>query len=105
MIPDKVLFTDHEVDPRTVLTPRKLFNRPIPAEWTRHQFMVPDGYRLNLSLRTLDQWIETNLVGRWASSSLYTDEGDIFIVVHFERQNDAVMFRLRDGEKWYEENS
>lgn len=96
MIPDKIHYTDLEIDPQAVLNPRKLTNAIIPDDWTRHRFIL-DHEHGGKPIRLLDQWIEGNIYGRWASYSVYASDG-IHIIVWFEHLNDAVMFKLKGGE-------
>lgn len=101
MLPDRISFTELELSPTELLTPRKLEWPSYPAEWVRHQFDVPaDMY---LSLPKLDRWIETNLTGRWGSYSVYTMRGTTVVLV-FEEVTDAVMFRLQGGERAWAED-
>jgi hypothetical protein len=68
---------------------------PWPATWTRHQFNRSP--MLRTSLRDLNAWIEANLHGRYGSYSMPSPSGTI-VVVLFEQANDAVAFRMWDGE-------
>jgi hypothetical protein len=96
MLPAKIHFTDLELDPEAVLTPRKMFDGTYPSTWVRHQFDLPlEAYG---HLRNIDRWIEANLEGRWGSYSVYTF-GAVTFVIAFERVTDAMMFRLRGGEQ------
>lgn len=96
MIPTKISFTDLELDPEAVQSPRKIFQGTYPSSWVRHQFQISiESYG---QLRSIDRWIETNLEGRWGSYSVYGFDA-ITVVIAFEKVTDAVMFRLQGGEK------
>ncbi len=100
MIPETVSFTGLELDPKSVIEPRKQFQGVYPASWVRHQFTL--DHNLYPNLRKLDRWMEQNLEGRWGSYSQYGFEG-VVMVIAFERVTDAVMFRLMGGERaWME---
>ena len=101
MIPDKVSFTGLDLDPREIHEPRKLFDMPYPVDWVRHQFtLVHPDYGFT---RKLDRWLEKNIDGRWGS---YVSSSGQICVIYFEKLNDAILFRLKDGENaWKEEGS
>jgi hypothetical protein len=92
VIPASVKFTGLTVDPLDIIDRRR--EGPIPMEWTRHQFMV-EGY--NDPTYALTGFINANLGGRWSINVANTTEGTI-VVLGFERGNDAIMFRMLDGE-------
>lgn len=93
MIPDTVKFTDLEIDPRAIMTPRKYFRGVYPLDWTRHQFTVKGAF--GIDLRTIDRWLEANIAGRWGS---YVAADSRTVVILFELLTDAIMFRMKDGE-------
>jgi hypothetical protein len=74
---------------------------PLPANWLRHQFNTglfddPD--------RKIEDWITNNLYGRWMMYYATSPQG-LTIVIGFEEANDAVMFRLLDGDTAWLENT
>lgn len=95
MIPERISFTDLELDP-AVMQPRKKFAGTYPAEWVRHQFTV--DHSLYPNLRKIDKWLEQNIEGRWGSYTQHGYDG-LVVVIAFESVGDAVMFRLKGGEK------
>lgn len=95
MLPESVRFTGLTLDPKEILYPRKHFNGSYPPDWVRHQFTREYDGRANL--KTLDGWLEKNIVGRWGSYSHYKG-GTIEFIVLFEKINDGLMFKLMDGE-------
>lgn len=92
MFPEEVSYTGVDIDPRQIFRQRKGF---IPAHWTRHQFTVEQSY---VEINAIGKWIEERLNGRWAAHSFVTTEGAV-VIIGFEEANDAIMFRLLDGEK------
>jgi hypothetical protein len=101
MLPSKIHFTGLEIEPDALLTPRKMFQGTYPADWVRHQVLLPiEAYG---SLRNIDRWIETNLEGRWGSYSVYGFDG-VTLVISFEKLTDAVMFRLQGGENMWRQD-
>lgn len=106
MFPDVIRFKDLDIDPKDILQHRKLKNRPIPFDWTRHDFRIPSVKYYGGSVAPLvliDDWIETNSMGRWTSyaSSSYGD--DTLVVVYFEFSTDAVFFKLAGGDTLWKE--
>ena len=107
MIPEIVRFSGLDVDPHLIFQPRRLRVGLIPESWQRVRFKVSEG---NGSLFRIDRWIGVNIPGRWASYSmrlLDENEGDYetIVVVAFETVSDAVLFRLKEGERaWMEES-
>jgi len=99
LIPTVVRYAkgEFEVDPRSLLERRHM--GPIPLDWTRHQF-VTDG---NYSDMVLTTWLTDNMHGRFSVSSTSITKG-FLVVVGFEQVNDAVMFRLMDGETAWQES-
>lgn len=94
MTPENVAFTGLDLDPRALLQPRKS-NRPfVPPHWVRLQFSVPPE---GGAIQQIDRWLERRIHGGW-SSRLHHRGISCVVVLHFEDPNDAVMFRLMDGE-------
>lgn len=96
MIPERVTYTELEMDAEALMEPRKQFHGVYPSTWVRHQFVLP--HELYPNLRRIDRWIEQNLEGRWGSYTQYGFDG-LIVVIAFERVTDAVMFRLAGGER------
>jgi hypothetical protein len=93
VIPLKVRFTGLEFDPMEVLQSRELIGSPIPPDWVRVRFDVPDE-----AVTKVRRWVAKNTNDRWC---LYSFEGDFettTVVIAFETKTDAVMFRLKNGE-------
>jgi len=91
MIPISVKYHgDLEFDPKVVFRCRK--DIPIPASWVRLSFVAK-----NTSDWQMQKWLDENLTGNYIINSLYTING-VKISIGFEDVNDAVMFRLMDGE-------
>lgn len=105
MIPARVAFNGLVIDdPRSVLEGR-LHHGPIPPPWPRVRFTLDDeGERASIAM--LNVWIGANIGGRWATC-VHTEPADAFarvVTLAFERDVDAVWFRLRGGEKaWLED--
>lgn len=99
MIPAEVKFTG-----LTILSTE--LNRavvgPIPLHWTRHQFLLADEY-FHPENWSFVSWINRNLNGRYNVSVAYVPKGSV-VVIGFENDNDAVMFRLLEGETAWREN-
>lgn len=107
MIPLKVRFAGLEFDPMDLLQSRQLRDSPIPEEWTRIRFEV--DFERETDICKIEDWLERNTDGKWSVYSFSTGSAskrryNRTIVVAFELDVDAVMFRLKSGEvAWNEE--
>jgi hypothetical protein len=104
-IPDQVVFTGLTVvNTRLLMSGRKLSNGVIPSNWTRVTFDTGERY----PMMGVDQWIGRNLVNRWSCGCFTQRKGDAStvttVMLAFEDEQDAVMFRLMEGETaWVKE--
>lgn len=100
MIPANITFHGgFTINPLDILRPRKVSSGAIPAEWPRVRFRVPTG----APLYNLDNWIIANLLGRYTLYILPGEGGESICVLAFETSMDAVMFRLKGGERAWQE--
>jgi hypothetical protein len=117
MRPEVIRFTGLDLTPEQALFPRKRTTGIYPAEWVRHQWIAPVDYASSApanfaqlqvasigpspnlrGLARLDRYIERTLLGQWGSYCVSTPDGLKYVVL-FEQVPDAVMFRLRGGER------
>ena len=96
MTPTVIRFTGFDFDPQVLYRRRK---GPTPAEWVRRQFCVENYDDPEWSLA---EWLTNNLHGRWTLNCKMTMDG-YTVVIGFEQDNDAVMFRLMEGETAWRE--
>ena len=71
--------------------------------WTRVQFPIPDGWE---GSKKIQEWLEENCPGRWSTYSYQNPKsksGENIMVIRFENKNDALMFKLKDGHKAWQE--
>lgn len=92
--PQVVRFTGLEFDPDAVIGPERMHRGPIPANWYRYQFRLPEA-EVDCD-RRFEKWMEANTLGRWAYY-LFPDDLRLSFVVFFEDQSDALHFRMSDG--------
>lgn len=97
MIPEKVSFTGLEIDPRDVHSSRKVFSGTYPSSWTRYAFTVPANKWV--SMQDIDRYLENNIVGHWGSYITRDSNNNNLVVIVFEHLTDAIMFRMKGGEK------
>lgn len=98
MTPHNVAYYEYNFDPKSI---RRRYRGPTPATWTRHQFFVEALY--SDVEWPLNEWLHNNIHGRWTFNRITGLDGTL-IVIGFEHLNDAIMFRLMDGETaWREE--
>lgn len=74
----------------------------IPTEWKRVIIDVPDTYS---APSKVNEWLAENCINGYASyefSDPVTYDG--VMVIRFEDVNDALMFKLRDGHKAWEQS-
>ena len=101
MIPSKVRFAGGvEIEPWMLIN--RVYEGPTPAHWVRHQFHVESMF--SDPTYPLNDWLANNIHGRWTINSLFHHEGMI-VVIGFEDETDAVMFRLMDGETAWRQDS
>jgi hypothetical protein len=110
MYPEVIRFKELTINPKDILQHRKLKNKPIPLDWVRCDFPIPstDFYgAARAPLVLIDDWIETNILGRWTSYSTADprNASNTLIVVYFESATDAVFFKLSGGEAIWKEVS
>lgn len=89
MVPETVSFTDLEISPKELVTAR-VHSGPFPATWTR----VACPYSGPMSGRAIHGWVMDNIEGDGRFGVIVTHP---LAVLYFERETDAVMFRMLDG--------
>lgn len=103
MIPETVRFTGVTIPTKELLFGyggRKVYFTP-PANWMRVEFDVSDVLNGQRPMDAVDAWIEKTISGNWASHLIRHGST---IVVLFEDENDALLFKLMGGETaWKEE--
>ena len=72
---------------------------PIPASWAR--VIVDDAPNDGASRDRLERWVNETMQGRWGTYDIQS-KSDSFaalgrIVIAFENDDDALMFKLMDG--------
>jgi hypothetical protein len=94
--PEVIRFTDLEVSTRELL--RLNQQGPMNLSWTRVQFIVPDSWD---AVKKVQEWLKENCPGEWSSYNFQHPKskksGEYTMVVRFEDNNDALMFKLRGG--------
>jgi hypothetical protein len=109
MIPLKLRFTGLELDPMDLLQSRQLRDSPIPEEWTRIRFEI--DFEKEKDVLKIEDWVGRNTDGKWSIYSFSTGSQsksryNRTVVVAFELDVDAIMFRLKSGEvAWNEEQT
>jgi hypothetical protein len=99
MTPEIVRFDGLEIYPKKLLERRYI--GPTPVDWVRYQYFLEDCF--TDPEYHLTEWLKNNIGGRF---TINTDVniGGSFIVLGFESQTDAVMFKMRGGEKAWLKN-
>lgn len=96
MIPETVSFYQMEINPSDIIKPRHVLLNGIPASWERIYSIIPMSH--NIELSKMNAWMEEHIYGRWFINLTYVD-ASFMLVAYFEDANDAMLFRLMDGEK------
>lgn len=77
--------------------------RPIPANWQRVQFPIPDGYT---SAKAVEEWLTNNCPNDWTSyhynNPKNKNSNERIMIVRFQDKNDALLFKLRGGHQAWE---
>src|SRR4051812_49148102 len=98
MLPTQVRFSGLDLDPRDLLLGR-VVSGPIDPTWRRVRFEVAHGVGNGVGKHTiepLNRWLAANLNARWAIYTVFRFANTL-IVIAFESDVDAVMFRLKGG--------
>jgi hypothetical protein len=90
--PNVVRFSGLEVE-ATKLLEGRLHKGVIPIEWIR---LVTDSFA-ELSIDKLNRWLYKNIEGKWACYIIYRSYQNNRFFIAFEKDTDAVMFRLKGG--------
>jgi hypothetical protein len=90
MLPQSIQYTGLSLNPREMIWSR-VVEGPYPAHWARIVVRV-EGF----NQRPLTQWTLENTNGRFGLIQQFPK-----IVLYFEDTNDAILFRLKDGQEAY----
>ncbi len=99
MTPTSVAYKGLSVDPRSMQR-RKYF--PTPPNWVRHEFVIPNDCIIGNeqsagAASRIDNWLYENIHGCWTLNTFHNSNISK-VIIGFEKLNDAVMFRMMDGE-------
>ncbi len=101
MIPQSVRFTGVTIPTADLLFGyggRKIYFVP-PGNWTRVE--INHDHSIGREMDKVDTWLSRSISGRWASHLIRHGST---VVVLFEDDNDALLFKLLGGETaWKEE--
>lgn len=100
MIPETVRFTGLTVPTGKLafkLNKRKV-QAPYPGSWSRVE--VTKAAADQASSDRLDEWLDKNMSARWGH---YVPQGYAGLVLFFESEADAVLFKLMDGDQHWAE--
>lgn len=106
-----VKFFDLEVDPTNLVKPHgRRAKHAWGKHWTRIQVEIPEQHTAPGKIAA---WIEENLSGGLYGLFYKEDknnpsesqwEKNYILIIGFEDENDAIMFKLLDGHKAYEDD-
>lgn len=116
MMPTVVRYSGLTVDARDLLEGR-VVKGPIPPSWLRVRFAVDSRHTMAGAIEQINRWLAATLHQRWAlyivphhipqhqaSNLLGLFAADSLVVIAFESDTDAVLFRLKGGATaWQEE--
>jgi hypothetical protein len=94
MMAAQVQFSNYTVNPRDLLVGRVVAG-PINPAWRRVRFEADHTAGVR---EQINRWLAANMNERWALSMTMMRFGEVTVVVAFESDVDAVMFRLKGGE-------
>ena len=93
MIPLKVCFTGLEFDPMDLLKAKQIDDSFIPLKWLRVSFKVDR----DASIEKIRKWTDENTDGHFKIYSIQNNNFEKTVVIAFELDIDAMMFRLKEG--------
>lgn len=100
MIPETINFTGLSINARDLLNGRgaRKAAAPYPSDWTRVEFQT--DFFESKRLERIDAWLEKTIGSKWGSYQQGSQ-----IVVMFESDDDAVLFKLMGGDTaWKQED-
>jgi hypothetical protein len=99
-LPQVIKFQDLDI-PSSELRPEST-GGPMPENWTRVEFKLPDKGKSE----TITEWLRDNIAGNWTHYVYQEAQGVhplVAMTVRFQDKNDAMMFKLRGGHQcWME---
>lgn len=101
MVPSSVKFFEYEFDALDILYPQKSNKLP-PSSWTRIVISIP--YDVEKIIQRLETWLNNKITGKWFLNSYYSLDNNATFALFFENENEAIMFKLMDGENFYRED-
>ena len=91
----KVEFTGLTIENIQNLIEQRQIITAIPPDWIRIRFEVPYNEYKEIKI---NDWIRRNIEKKWALYSISFKFDIKTVVVAFEDSNDAVMFKMKNGE-------
>jgi len=110
-----IKFYGKSVDPQELLRTSNMITHPWPENWTRIEIELPDNWTASDKVVA---FIKENIEGkwgsfvydplneedRWSASTLRELHGQNRMVICFESEEDATLFKLMGGHEAWEEN-
>lgn len=100
MLPPKTVdLGDGPIDVKSLKVVSRRHYAPCPRNWSRVQFQIPVDYE---ALPRIKEWLEANGAGKYYTYHYIHPRSHTqpqAVVVLFESRNDALMFKLKDGFK------
>jgi hypothetical protein len=95
MIPDTIRFTGLTLPSSALLFEggSRRIQAPYPANLIRYQ--ITNTHFDSKMLEKVNKWLEDTISGRWGS---YMSNGSTHMVIMFENADDAILFKLLDGD-------
>lgn len=98
MIKEKIDFTDLTISCNDLLRKSRRVSGPVDNTWIRVKIKIPNQY----AIKKIEDWIEENLIYSWFSyhfqDRIYDKKStELTMILRFESNNDALMFKLKDG--------
>ena len=103
--PDQVKFTNLVLDSKAL---NKMGNAGMnlvaEADWARVHFEVPTARD---AIQHVFDWLKNNCKGQYTTYKYYDAKGysNYRMVIRFEDKHDAIIFKLQDGHRAWENNS
>ena len=95
MIPDTIRFTGLTLQSSALLFEggARRIQAPYPANLIRHQ--ISNKHFDSKMFEKVNNWLEDTISGRWGS---YMSRDQLNMVIMFEDADDAILFKLLDGD-------
>lgn len=103
MKPNQVKFSGLTIPSNELVKSRKI-DKPIPSSWKRIHFVIENN---DVAYTKILEWLDENCVDKYQAYAYLNpaDRTSYVVVVRFKSRNDAIMFKLKDGQNCWKKTN